>query len=84
MCDIIFDQEIPVEANTPITIMVRFIGPTEEDFFCSTLLGYGGENYKEIENEEIEAFDIKETPDCTKFETDVRFGQIPRILYFSS
>lgn len=27
-------------------------------------------------------FEIKETPDCTKGETDLRFGQIPRIFYF--
>ena len=74
MCDVIFDQEIQVEASTPITIMVRFIGPTEDDFFCGTLLGYGGENYKEIENEEREAFEIRQSDDCTKGETDERFG----------
>jgi hypothetical protein len=43
MVDIMFDSEIPVGANKPITIMVRFLAG--EEFFCSTLLGYGGENY---------------------------------------
>lgn len=36
------DQEIPVSAKKPITIMVRF--QAGEEYFCSTLLGYGGEN----------------------------------------
>jgi|LauGreDrversion4_2_1035121.scaffolds.fasta_scaffold359415_3 hypothetical protein len=83
MCDIIFDNEINVEANTSITIMVRFIGPTEDDFFCGTYLGYGGENYRSIDNEEKDAFIIKNSDDCTKGETDETFGQIPRILYFN-
>ena len=34
------------------------------------------------ENEEKELFEIRETADCTKGETDLRFGQIPRIFYF--
>ena len=46
MCDIMLDQEIPVSANIPITIMVRFIAG--EEYFCSTLLGYGGENFSEV------------------------------------
>jgi hypothetical protein len=76
------DEEIPVEADKPITIMVRFIAG--EEFFCSTLLGYGGENYREIgENgDDKDLFEIKETKDCTKFETDSKFGQIPCIYYF--
>ena len=57
MCDIIFNQEIPVQANIPITIMVRFIAGDE--YFCSTLLGYGGENYREVNNEEKGMFDIR-------------------------
>lgn len=53
--------------------MVRFTAGDE--YFCSTLLGYGGENYQSIsENEDREMFEIKETPDCTKGETDLRFG----------
>lgn len=80
MNDIIFDTEVPVSANKPITIMVRFIAG--EEYFCGTLLGYGGENYMSVENEDRELFDIRETPDCTKGETDLRFGQIPRIFYF--
>lgn len=49
--DIMLDQEIPVSANKPITIMVRF--QAGDEYFCSTLLGYGGENYQSIsENED--------------------------------
>lgn len=80
MSDIMFENEIPVKAGKAITIMVRFIAG--EEYFCSTLLGYGGENYMNVENEEREMFVIKETPDCTKGETDLRFGNIPRIFYF--
>jgi hypothetical protein len=61
-----------VQANIPITIMVRFIAGDE--YFCSTLLGYGGENYRDVENEEKTMFDIRASPDCTKGETDERFG----------
>jgi hypothetical protein len=42
------DQEKPVSANIPITIMVRFIAG--EEYFCSTLLGYGGENFLEVKD----------------------------------
>ena len=68
------DQEIQVESGKPITIMVRFIAG--EEFFCSTLLGYGGENFREIEEngEDRDLFEIRETEDCTKFETDSKFG----------
>lgn len=73
LVDIIFDKEIFVKASKPITIMVRF--QAGEEFFCTTLLGYGGENYLEIlENEERDLFEIRETEDCTKGETDSRFG----------
>ena len=76
------DKEIFVSGNKPITIMVRFIAGDE--YFCTTLLGYGGENYQSIaENKEREMFTIKETADCTKGETDLRFGNIPRIFYFN-
>ena len=61
--------------------MVRFIA--YDEFWCSTLLGYGGENFRDIkENDEKDIFEVKETQDCTKGETDQRFGQIPRIFYF--
>jgi hypothetical protein len=67
------ENEIAVSANKAITIMVRFIAGDE--YFCSTLLGYGGENHLSIDgNEDRELFDIRETPDCTKGETDLRFG----------
>ena len=81
MSDIMFENEIQVKSGKAITIMVRFLAGDE--YFCSTLLGYGGENYMNVENEEREMFEIKETPDCTKGETDLRFGNIPRIFYFT-
>jgi hypothetical protein len=81
MCDIMLEQEVPVSANKAITIMVRFTAGDE--YFCSTLLGYGGENYLQVsDNTEKELFEIRETPDCTKGETDLRFGQVPRIHFF--
>ena len=82
MSDIIFENEIPVKAGRAITIMVRFLAGDE--YFCSTLLGYGGENFMNVENDERDMFEIKETSDCTKGETDLRFGNIPRIFYFWS
>ena len=83
MCDIMLDQELHVSGNKPITIMVRFLAGDE--YFCSTLLGYGGENFASVsENEERDMFEVRETPDCTKGETDLRFGQIPRIFYFKA
>lgn len=74
MAKIMLDEEIPVDSGKPITIMVRFLAGDE--YFCSTLLGYGGESYREIsENgEDMELFEIRETEDCTKFETDSKFG----------
>ena len=82
MSDIMFDNEIPVKAGKSITIMVRFIAGDE--FFCSTLLGYGGENYMKVDNEEQDMFEIKETSECTKGETDSKFGNIPRVFYFKA
>jgi hypothetical protein len=73
MNDIMFENEILVTANKTISIMVRFTAG--EEYFCSTLLGYGGENYQNVpDNEERDMFEIRETPDCTKGETDLRFG----------
>lgn len=46
MCDIMLDQEIHVSANKAVTIMVRF--QAGEEYFCSTLLGYGGENFASV------------------------------------
>ena len=43
MGDIMLPQEIIVSKGKAITIGVRFI--SGDDFFCSTLLGYGGEDY---------------------------------------
>lgn len=81
MADIMFESEIAVSANKPITIMVRF--QAGDEYFCSTLLGYGGENHHSIgENVDKELFDVKDSPDCTKGETDLKFGQVPRIFYF--
>jgi len=71
---------ISVSAGVPITIMATFKVP--EEFFCATYLGYGGENYLTItSNEQSDLFEIKDTPDCTKGETAIHFGQFPRIFY---
>ena len=43
MVDIMMPQDIVVQKGKAITIGVRF--QSGEDFFCSTLLGYGGEDY---------------------------------------
>ena len=73
MCDIMLDTEVHVTANKSITIMVRF--QAGEEFFCSTLLGYGGENFASIgENVEKDMFEIRDSPDCSKGETDIKFG----------
>jgi hypothetical protein len=80
MGDIMLPQEIIVQKGKSITIGVRFI--SGDDFFCSTLLGYGGEDYQNPRLNEELAFDVVDTEECTKGETDVTFGQIPRIHYF--
>ena len=80
MVDIMLPQEIVVQKGKMITIGVRFIAG--EDFFCTTLLGYGGEEYKHLKINEECIFDVQDTEDCTKGETDVTFGQVPRIHYF--
>ncbi len=82
MVDIMLPAEILVQKGKQIVIGVRFIAG--EDFFCKTYLGYGGEDYKRIKHNEECIFDVLETEDCTKGETDVTFGQIPRIHYFDS
>lgn len=46
MVEIMMPEEILVQKDKEINIAVRFI--SGEDFFCSTLLGYGGENYHQI------------------------------------
>jgi hypothetical protein len=48
-------------------------------------MGYGGTEpgFRSIRTNEPEMFLIQETEDCSKGETDVEFGNIPRILYFS-
>ena len=81
MVDILFDQDVLVRANQQISIMVRYTVGGDQ-FMAQTLLGYGGENYRHINLNEKEAFVIQESDDCTKGETDLRFGNIPRILYF--
>ena len=73
MCDVMLDKEINVRAHEAITICVRFT--QGQEFFCTTLLGYGGENYEgSIPSNEPGAFLIEETEACTKFETDRAFG----------
>lgn len=81
MVDIMMDKEITVPKDKEISIAVRFT--QGDEFFCSTLLGYGGENLKHNHLNEELAFDVRESPECTKGETDVAFGQVPRLHYFS-
>jgi hypothetical protein len=47
-------------------------------------MGYGGEDpgYRTIKSNDKGAFEVDFSEDCTKGETDVEFGNIPRILYF--
>jgi len=72
MVDIMLPQEIIVQKGKTITIGVRFIAG--EDFFCTTLLGYGGEEYKHLKTNEECIFDVVDTEDCSKGETDMTFG----------
>jgi hypothetical protein len=46
MVDIMLPQEIVIQKGKELSIGVRFI--SGEDFFCSTLLGYGGEDFRHI------------------------------------
>lgn len=81
ICDIMLDQPVKVRAHQPIHIGVRFT--VGEEFFCSTMFGYGGNNYeRKIQENEKGAFIIAESEMCTKYETEVEFGQIPRIFYY--
>ena len=69
-----------IQKGKELTIGVRFI--SGEDYFCTTLLGYGGEDFRHNNMNEECAFEVLDTEDCTKGETDYTFGQIPRIHYF--
>ena len=80
MADIMLDKVVTVNKNSPITIGVRFL--KGEDYFCTTLLGYLGEEYRDNEMNEECCFEVIDTVDSTKGETDVTFGQVPRIHYF--
>ena len=78
-----FDQPIPISKDHEFTIGVRF--QSGEDFFCSTLLGYGGETYHTNPLNEECAFEVLDNPElCTKGETDNTFGQVPRLHYFDA
>lgn len=80
------DNSIMIPKGRPLVIGVRFIaiGSAGDDFFCTTYLGYGGENFRHIPHNEECAFEVVNTPECTKGETDYCFGQIPRIHYFDA
>ena len=80
MVDIIFPQDVKVLTGKQISIGVRF--EEGENFFCQTLLGYGGEEYKRLKTNDECIFDVLDTEDSTKNETDHTFGQVPRIHYF--
>jgi len=60
--------------------MVRFT--SGDEYFCGTFNGYGGRNRQSIRENEQDAFDVRESADCTKMETDDEFGQISRLFYF--
>ena len=80
MVDIMMPTEIVIQNGKEISIAVRFI--QGDDFFCTTLLGYGGEQYKNLPNNEECCFEVLDSEECTKGETNFEFGQIPRIHYF--
>ena len=84
MVDIIFDEEVPVKADRPISIAVRYTSLEEDAFITQVYMGYGGEDpgYGSIRDNEKGVFEIDFSEDCTKGETEVEFGNIPRILYF--
>lgn len=81
ICDIMLDEPVKVRAHEQISIGVRFT--VGEEFFCSTVFGYGGSNYeRKIGENERGAFVIADSDQSTKGETEVEFGQIPKIHYF--
>ena len=82
MCDVIFDKPFTVRSNEPIDIGVKFT--VGEDFFCGTVFGYGG-NAGERANRDNErgVIRVEESDWSTKGETDVEYGQIPKIYYFT-
>lgn len=73
-------EEIVIQKDKEFSIGVRFVAG--DDFFCSTLLGYGGENFRYNHMNEECAFEVLDSPECTKGETDHTFGQVPRLHYF--
>lgn len=73
MCDIMFDEPFKVRAQEPISIGVRFT--VGDEFFCSTMFGYGGNNYeRSIKDNEKGAFIIADCEMSTKGETELEFG----------
>ena len=81
MADVMLEKPIKVHANTPIEIGLRFT--VGEEFFCGTVFGYGGSNYERCCKEnERGAFVIADCEMSTKGETEVEYGQIPKIYYF--
>ena len=72
MVDIMLDSSILKNRGKPLVIGVRFIAISSagDAFFCSTYLGYGGENYRHITHNEECAFEVMNTPECTKGESD--------------
>ena len=59
MVDVIFEEEVAVKAQSPISIMVRF--QDENDFMSFTQLGYGGENYHGIRHNEKDMFEVADS-----------------------
>jgi hypothetical protein len=61
-----------VTTGKEISIAVRFI--EVDQFFCTTLLGYQGTRYRDIESNEQNAFDVRDSNDSSKEETNQEFG----------
>jgi hypothetical protein len=81
MCDIMLDEPVKVRSGEQISIGVRFT--VGEEFYCGTVFGYGGSNYeRKIGDNERGAFIIADSDQSTKGETEVEYGQIPKIHYF--
>ena len=56
MVDVMMEVPIVAHKGQEISIAVRFM--SGEDFFCSTLLGYGGNEFRRIETNEECIFNV--------------------------
>lgn len=78
MCDVIFDKPFSVRANESIDIGVKFTMGSEEQFFCQTQFGYGGDQIRHNEhcnrNNEHGVIRVEDSDWSTKGETNVEYG----------